>query len=242
MEVSLIESDIATSCKYVLVIYTPNLCSLPGFSSSTPDDTPIHPIHCRRIIPDGEIEAYVDSFDHSSSEDGLADSMDELTSLETHSEMQEEQATERVEEDRKVLSYRFPTGYYPGYSANEPRIYEEPEWTVHGVEVKVDLEAGEDGEDGPDQWAFEREIREALQQAVPEVEKQLKDLMENLRSTRSPGGTPQDVPKLKNTLNDMLSKDPKVREEQIAKLREENIAKKKAKGEERRNQLDAKDD
>ena len=52
-------------CQYVVVIHTPRLCGLPGFRAPHVDVEPA-PIHCRQIIPDDDLEAWINGqFDES---------------------------------------------------------------------------------------------------------------------------------------------------------------------------------
>lgn len=41
-------------CKYVMVIHSPHLCSLPGFRPQTADDIVPAPIRCREVVDDDE--------------------------------------------------------------------------------------------------------------------------------------------------------------------------------------------
>lgn len=238
-----------STCKYVLVIYTPNLCSLPGFSTSTPDDTPVHAIQCRRIIPDGEIKGYIESLDDFQTEEERVE-MDELAALEDYPGVDGEQTPSKrvVEEGGEAQGYRFPFGYYPGYSMHEGRIFardlgtEEIEQLAVEMEQLVDIltqQVGLDDAAAAENIDLVRQRlkdaigggglnrQEAIQRAVPVPE--MKKKWEKNELPLDHGGGPGEVSKLKNKLNDVLSKDPKVREEQIGKLREEIMAKKRAK-------------
>jgi protein OS-9 len=46
------------TCKYVVVIHSPHLCSLPGFRPQTADDIVPVPIRCREIVTDDEFERW----------------------------------------------------------------------------------------------------------------------------------------------------------------------------------------
>ncbi|KAL1407316.1 Protein OS-9 [Vanrija albida] len=50
-----------TTCQYVVVIHSPNLCSLPGFRPSSSDHIVPAPIRCRQVVSDEEMDDWLDA-------------------------------------------------------------------------------------------------------------------------------------------------------------------------------------
>jgi hypothetical protein len=243
------------SCKYVLVIYTPNLCSLPGFSSATPDDTPVHPIQCRRIVADGELDQVIEQVDLSSEANANPPLMDdELAALDRYPDLTTNQALQAMERERKNAGERWPTGYYP-FPYQREHLHETSRSRGphdHARPVRADVKDFMEKIDQlvhillPDDHQRVDDLDLSTVETELDGQKIVVDVLAGLAggaaAAAGDGGVrARGVPKLKNKLRNALPQDPLERAKEIKRLRDDIIAKRKEKKDAQDAELHAKD-